>query len=76
MPDRLVCVKNFPNGTFAEMAKQALEAEGIHALLQVAGGGAIAFHMAAGLPPWGTQGVDLYVMPGDEEKAKEIVKDF
>lgn len=69
-------MKNFPNGTFAEMAKQALEQEGITCILQVAGGGAVVQHMAAGLPPWGTQGVDLYVLADVSEKAREIIKDF
>ncbi len=76
MDEQLVCIRNYPNGTFAEMARQQLEAQGIYCILQVAGGGAVSQHMIGGLPPWGTQGVDLYAQPEEADRAKNILIDF
>lgn len=70
----LVLIKNFPNGMYAEMAKQSLEHEGIPCVLKVTGGGILHHHSAGGTWPFTGQGVDLYVPEEFAEKAEELVR--
>ena len=72
----LVLVKNFPNGMFADMAKQLLEAEKIPCVIKGAGGGSgpVTFHTAGGTWPFCGSGVDVYVPEEYAEKASELLQ--
>lgn len=65
---KLVLIKNFPNRSFAEQAKEVLSAHGIGCLLQsidpgIFGGGSVST----------LRGVDLYVNKDDSEKALKLI---
>ncbi len=64
----LVKIKNFPDRTFAERARQTLEEEGIESVIQSIDAGILG----AGLP----QGADLYVEEQHAERARELLNDL
>ena len=71
----LVLIKNFPNGTIAEMAKQTLEEQGIPSIVKGSGGGLgpVVFQGAGGTTQFNGSGVDLYVQEEDVKSAKELL---
>ena len=72
----LVLVKNFPNGTFADMAKQTLEEKGIPCIVKGSGGGLgpVVFQGAGGTMQFNGSGVDVYVQEEDADSAKEVLE--
>jgi hypothetical protein len=72
----MICVKNFPNGMYAEMAKQLLDTEGIPCVLKGAGGGLgpVVLYNAGGTWPVVGPGVDVYVPEEYAERAEELLR--
>ncbi len=66
----LVKIKNFPNRTYAERAKQTLDHEGIICIIQSADSGILGAGGSAGLP----QGADIYVAEEDAPQAREVLE--
>ncbi len=68
----LVRVKNFPDRLYAERARQSLEEDGIHSIIQSPDQGILGAGSAAGLP----QGADLYVEEEDAARARELLNEL
>lgn len=69
MPDaELVVVHAYDNGAEAEVARSALEAAGIDAMIQADSGGGMRPHLA-----WAGVGFRILVRDSDVEAAREIL---
>jgi hypothetical protein len=66
--EKLILIKNFPNRSFAEQAKEVLSANGIGCLLQSIDPGIFGSGSVSTL-----RGVDLYVNKDDHEKALGLI---
>jgi hypothetical protein len=64
----LVVVHAFDNGAEAELAKSALEAAGIDAMIQADTGGGMRPHLA-----WAGVGFQILVREGDAAAARDIL---
>jgi len=66
--EKLILIKNFPNRSFAEQAKEVLAANGIACLLQSIDPGIFGSGSVSTL-----RGVDLYVNKNDQDKALGLI---